>query len=188
MVQVAAGLSARRLAVICIPAFPAAELAWLQELRATHDPEHFRLVAPHVTLVFPTAALAQTPFVAHVASCLRGMRGSAVEFSAAAMVRDEETGLHLVYLLAGAGAELFLRLHERLYAGPLAPERRPDIPYAPHVTVGRFASPDEAVDLAQRIDATRRAITGRVTALDIVAVGENLVHTVHSEPLECAAA
>jgi 2'-5' RNA ligase len=177
-------LSARCLAVICIPALPGPELAWLQGLRAAHDPEHFRLVAPHVTLVFPTAALAQPAFIAHVVSCMRGAQGVAVEFSSTATVRDQDTGLHFVYLLAGTGSELFVRLHERLYSGPLAPQRRRDIPYVPHITVGRLASAAEAADLAQQIDATRRKIAGRAAALDIVAVGENLVSTVHSEPLK----
>lgn len=137
-----------------------------------------------MTLVFPTATLAQAPFVAHVVSSVRGTRGAAVEFSATATVRDQDTGLHFVYLRVGTGLELFRRLHEKLYSGPLATARRRDVPYVPHITIGRFASPAEAVDLAQQIDATRRTISGRVAALDIVAVDENLVHTVHSEPLE----
>jgi len=172
------------LAVICVPAFGAAALAWLQGLRAKHDPKHFRLVAPHVTLVFPTAALAQAEFIAHVASCVRGVRGGAVEFSAAAAFRDQDTGMHLAYLLAGTGAELFRRLHEKLYSGLLAAERRRDIPYDPHITVGRFPSPVDAADLAKRINAGRRTIAGRAAGLDIVTVGENLVRTIHSQPLE----
>jgi 2'-5' RNA ligase len=181
MVQVGARLSAGPLAALCVPEFPAPTLAWLQGLRAKHDAKYFHLVAPHVTVVFPTATLAQAPFVAHVVSCLRGMPRGEVEFSTAAAVRDEESGLHLVCLLAGAGAELFLQLHDKLYSGPLAPEKRPDFPYAPHITLGRFASPAEAAHLTKQINAARRTIGGRVTALDIVSVSENLVHTVHSE-------
>ena len=57
MVQGRSTLSAWPLAAICVPAFPAAALAWLQELRAKHEAKHFRLLAPHVTLVFPSWAL-----------------------------------------------------------------------------------------------------------------------------------
>lgn len=44
------------------------------------------------------------------------------------------------------------RLHDRLYAGVLAPHLRRDIPYRPHLTVGRFRAAAEAGALRQTVD------------------------------------
>jgi len=163
--------------------FPEGALSWIQELRARHDPQHHRLVAPHVTVVYPTSASPEAAFVAHVASCARETKRAAVEFSSVREFRDEAAGLHLAYLVAGAGSDLFLRLRERLYSGPLVHAARRDIPFIPHVTLGRFASAADAASVAAGIRVGLRSIAGRVEAVDVVRIEEGHVDTIHREPL-----
>jgi 2'-5' RNA ligase len=171
------------LAAICIPTFPDASWSWLQGLRSRHDPKYVHLVAPHVTVVFPTTALPEDSFIAHVSSCLRGVNGTAVAFSSAREFHDQATGADLVYLVPSEGADWFHWLHEKLYSGPLAAERRLDIPYVPHVTVGRFASSRQAAKVATEVSSACSSITGRVQAVDVVHVADDLVRHVHREPL-----
>jgi 2'-5' RNA ligase len=169
------------LAAICVPKFPDVALSWMQELRAKYDPKYFRLVAPHVTLVFPNSALPESSFVEHVASCVRGVEAATVEFPSAEEHRDEGTGLHFVWLAAGAGSDLLVRLHEKLYTGPLAVEARRGIAFVPHVTLGRFDTSAEAAAVAARINSEQRTTAGRIDSVDVVAVSESLVRKVHRE-------
>ena len=182
MVQVGAALSAGPLAAICVPIFPAPARAWLQDRRAKHDPKHFQLVAPHVTLIFPSWALPEDSFVAHVSSCLRGVRGAPVAFSSTQVFR--ERGAALVYLVASVGSDWLNRIHVKLHSGPLALERRQDIPYVPHITVGRFASALKAAKLARQIGSELEPIAGRVQAVDVVRVAQNAIRPVHRVPLK----
>ena len=157
-----ATLNAWPLAAICVPVFPAPTLAWLNALRAKHDPKHFRLVAPHVTLIFPSRALPEDSFVAHVSSCLRGVRSTPVAFSSAQAFRDPARGEVLVYLVASVGS---------------------DWPYVPHITVGRFASALKAANLAHQIGSQLEPISGRAQAVDVVRFARNAIRPVHRVPL-----
>lgn len=184
-VPIAAYVSGRApvLAAICIPRFPEAAASWLQWLRSKYDAKYVRLVPPHVTLVFPTDLLPEARFVAHVVSCSRGANGGTVGFTSAREFADMSANTHLVYLLPSFGAELFVRLHEKLYSGPLGPLSRAGVEYVPHITLGRFASADAAAAVAAEINGASRPIAGEVEAVDIVHVGEDLVRHVHTEPL-----
>jgi 2'-5' RNA ligase len=186
MVQVGARLSAGPLAALCVPEFPAPTLAWLQDLRARHDPKQFRLVAPHVTLIFPSWTLPEDSFVAHVSSCLQGVRGTPVAFSSTQVFRDPARGAALVYLVASVGSDWLNRIHVKLNAGPLAAECRQDIPYVPHITVGRMASALKAAKLARQIGSELEPIAGRVQAVDVVRVEQNAIRPVHRVPLKRA--
>jgi len=171
------------LAAICIPTFSKDALSWLQELRSTYDPEYFRLVAPHVTLVFPNSELSEDSLIAHVSSCTQGVNGTTVKFASAREFRDESTGLELVYLVPGAGSDWFHRLHQKLYSGALGAVRRRDIQFLPHITLGRFSSASEAATLAAKINSEKNQISGQVEAIDVVNVGENLVRHVYRQSL-----
>ncbi|HUJ85311.1 MAG TPA: 2'-5' RNA ligase family protein [Burkholderiales bacterium] len=171
------------LAAICIPRFPEEAAFWLQALRARHDPKYARLVPPHVTLVFPTDALPPARFVAHVISSVRAVKSGQVEFLWAREFADEGAHEHLVYLLPGIGADMFLQLHAKLYSGPLDARARCASAYLPHITLGRFSSADAAAAVAAGINAAANRITGAVEAVEIVQVGDELVRAVHTEPL-----
>lgn len=171
------------LAAICIPEFDAADLAWLQDVRGRFDPGQARLVAPHVTLVFPTLALPEADFVAHVSSCARVMNAVSAEFSSAREFREEGAGIEFVFLVPGAGMDWFIQAHHKLYSGALASERRRDSAFAPHITLGRFASSGEATSLAARINAERKPVIGRTEAIEVVHAGKSLVRHVHTAPL-----
>lgn len=133
--------------------------------------------------MFPTTAVPEALFVAHVAACTRGADGATVEFDSVREVRDADTELHLVYLMPRAGTALFTSLHEKLYAGPLAAAARRDIPFLPHITLGRFASSSEAATLAARLRSDFTPIAGRVDAIDVVHIADDRIRTVHRERL-----
>lgn len=171
------------LAAICIPEFSGPDLAWLQDLRARYDPEYALRVAPHVTVVFPNSALGEEPFLAHIADCARDIEAVTVTFSSAREYREPGTKLEFVFLIPEIGKDWFLRAHDRMNGGPLATERRNDIPYVPHITLARFASCGEAAPLTARINSEIRPMTGRIEAIDVVQVDKTHIRHLHREPL-----
>ena len=81
----------------------------------------------------------------------------------------------------GLGA--LVRLHDRLYAGALAPQLRLDIPAIPHITVAAKGDATEAKALADELNARPFAIAGAIAALDIVVHTAGTVRTLARVPL-----
>jgi 2'-5' RNA ligase len=130
--------------------FPAAgKLADVERFRARHDPLAAAL-PPHVTLVFPFASsLGAIQVAAHVRRVTARWPALPVRFEGLSHFHAD-----WVYLRVGRGHAAAVELHDRLYRGALAPFLRRDLPYEPHLTIGR-ATP--AHDAGALMDAARAA-------------------------------
>ena len=85
---------------------------------------------------------------------------------------DDEDDSAYVFLVPNAGfAELSL-LHDRLYTGVLASHLRLDLPFVPHITIGRLADRQVAKSLCDALNSRGVNIEGSVETLT-VAVREN---------------
>lgn len=171
------------LAAICIPQFSGPDLEWLQGLRARYDSDYALRVAPHVTVVFPSSALGEEPFLAHIAECARNIEAVTVTFSSVREYCEPGTKLEFVFLLPETCRDWFLRTHDKLNGGPLATARRVGNPYVPHITLARFASSGEAAPLAARINSEIHPMTARIEAIDVVHVDKAHIRHLHREPL-----
>jgi 2'-5' RNA ligase len=165
-----------RVAVVAYPNVAAVDRAWMEAVRAEHDPQAARLGA-HFTLVFP-AAIAAAPMVARVRSVAATCRPFDFALAEVKIVRDAMTLMWHVFLVPASGQAELRALHERLYDGELRRHLRDDVPFVPHVTVA--ASADEVVcaRLAVRLEHEGRVVCGRVDSLDVVEVAPAGVHRV----------
>ena len=163
--------------------FPPAEIvAELESFRVLHDPLA-RVLAAHLTLVFPFASsLGTVQVAAHV-------RRALARWPILPIALEGLGHFHAdwIYVRVTRGHAAVTALHDRLYRGALAPFLRRDLPYEPHVTIGR--APDapacERVLAAARaagLDRPREAVIrtltlcnlhddGRVSADDEFALG-----------------
>jgi len=144
--------------------FPPAELvADLESFRRLHDPLAAALPA-HVTLVFPfAAALGAVQVAAHVRRAVARWPALPVRLQGLGHIHAD-----WVHVRVTRGAEALTALHDRLYAGSLAPFLRPEFTYEPHVTIGRATGVhacDALLDEASRLrlDRPRDAIVRTVT-------------------------
>jgi hypothetical protein len=71
-------------------------------------------------------------------------------------------------LVPDEGYSQFVKLHDRLYTGPLAPELRLDLPFIPHITVANSGDPHACKRVAETLNAQDFAIGGQVETLDVV--------------------
>jgi len=158
---------AERLLVLAYPEVAPTDLAWIESIRAAHDPASERVRA-HFTLVYPTQALAAAQLIAHVRAVVPICAPFPFVLSAALPYPDVTGPEQHVFLMPNAGFGALVRLHERLYSGLLASDRRLDIPTVPHVTVARLTDPARGRDLAAELNARDWSIPGTLTALTIV--------------------
>ena len=137
------------LVIFSRPQIAAEAQAWIDRIRAAHDPQH-AIIGAHVTLVFPFDGLPVGQVVAHVRTV--AAEASPLEFrlDRATAVPDAFAPQTHVFLTPGAGARRLRRLHRRLYSGVLAPKLDRRAPFRPHLTLARHCrhAPDAEAQFA----------------------------------------
>jgi 2'-5' RNA ligase len=94
-------------------------------------------VEPHLTLVFPFASdRSPEELLAHMRHAVQGIAPFEVTLHGPIPSGDE-----YLFLAVQRGHDGLVALHDRLYTGILRKFLNPDIPYRPHLTVGRFSYP-----------------------------------------------
>jgi 2'-5' RNA ligase len=153
--------------------------AELERIRSRFDPLA-ELIPAHVTLVhpfMPSAALAR------IESHLIGIFRSTSPFTLGLSGVSTQGGEY-IYLNVIEGAKEIVDLRERLYTGPMAAHRRTDIPFIPHLTLGRLNTPDALHRAASEIAATSPSVTTGVAAASMYRIDDNRREVVLTLPLE----
>jgi len=144
--------------VVSRPPLPRRAIVWfpprevvedVERFRALHDPLGSALPA-HVTLVFPFAStLGTVQVAAHVRRAIARWPVLPVRLAGLGHFHAD-----WIYLRMTQGQAAVTALHDRLYSRALAPFLRRDLPYEPHLTIGR--APDAAA-CEVLLDAARKA-------------------------------
>jgi 2'-5' RNA ligase len=162
-----------RVAVVSYPRMAEADRAWIEGIRARHDPQSHRIAA-HFTLVFPVAA-SLTALSEEVATIVEGHLPISFTVSAARAYPDAVAEGGHVFLVPDQGRTHITRLHHRLYEGVLKSQLRQDIPFVPHITVAAYPDLRSCEAVAEEVTAAARAVTG---VLDVVDVLELMPETI----------
>jgi 2'-5' RNA ligase len=115
--------------------FPeSARIDEVERFRTQFDPQA-RLIAAHVTLVFPfESGLSGDAVHAHASTVL----GAWTPFS---LALDQVRGSgEYIFLDVGQGRADLVALHDQLYTGLLAQHRSSEQAYEPHLTLGRVSN------------------------------------------------
>lgn len=155
-------------AIVILPRFDG--LDQIEQLRLRFDPLASR-IDPHITLVFPfESALSADQLRAHMQQAIQGMAPFPMRLQGITGHGGEYLFLNVV-----RGVDRLSELHDRLYSGPLAAYLRPEIPYHPHVTVGRLADPTEfsnALAIVQEMRGTFQTAVREIATVRIESDGE----------------
>lgn len=122
-----------RRAIVWFPTFSDEKFVQrLARFRQEHDPLA-NMIAPHVALVFPFHAnLSVAQLASHIKRATFGWPALPVSFRGVESVQGE-----FILLMCDLRRDALTALHDRLYRGVLKPFLRDDIPYTPHITLGR---------------------------------------------------
>lgn len=156
------------LVILSRPVWTASDRAWLKALRDRHGGAYFDpSLGPHLTLVFPVEEVEESAAVSHLHAVASDTPPFQAAFRAVLPVKDDFSSDTFLYLVPDEGLSGIVRLHDRLYSGPLADALRLDISYVPHVTLGRFSSARIAKALADDLNAQDPALTTRVETVEL---------------------
>jgi len=126
------------------------------------------LVQAHLTFVFPfPTALTALQLQTHVQRVVSRWPPIPVTFR---RVRTEAN--EFLFLMASRGAASIKGLHDKLYTRSLAPHLRRDLPYEPHITIGRHADYDQLQRaLAEAEEQFGGEMGDVIREVDLLAVG-----------------
>jgi 2'-5' RNA ligase len=153
--------------------------AELEQIRSRFDPLA-ELIPAHVTLVHPFAPSAP---LAQIESHLTGICRSTSPFIFGLSGVSTHGGEY-IFLNVVEGAKEIVDLRERLYTGPLAAHRRTDIPFIPHLTLGRLMTQDALRRAASEIAATDPSVTTHAAVVSVYRIDDNRREVILTVPLE----
>lgn len=174
----------RQLFTITFPVAGPDAVRWLDGVRAEHDRDFAGRVGPHFTLVFGSNSISETAYLDHVRQVAAVHTGFPFVCRRTAIGTDHQNDTGYVFLVPDEGNSDIRKLRDRLHSGPFEPLLRLDIPYIPHMTLGRFASIASAKRTCDSLNAQDILIPGRIDALTVVAMEESgLIREIAAFPL-----
>lgn len=170
-------------AVVNYPTLSEEDFEWIQSVRREHDVLYYDVVEPHLSLVFPIEEIDAPTILEHVRRQARSIAPFEVIFRCAILGDpDFENHAH-AFLVPDEGFSDVVRLHDRLYTGPLSDFLRLDLPFIPHVGIANTPEAEGCKALIEELNAEPFEIRGRVAAVDVVEYDGTTVQTVKQFPL-----
>ena len=156
------------LLVVSYPDMQQQSSDWITGIRGQYPGLHHSVLPPHFTFVFPTSGASESDLAAHVTGCAAGVRRIAFTLRSSLLVKDDSGDTYYVLLVPDEGFSGVVKLHDKLYTGPLADSLRLDIPFIPHITVGYSTDAPFCKGVVDALNASEFVIEGTIAALDIV--------------------
>ena len=170
--------------VVAYPDLPAADVERIQLCRRDHN-SLYPVIGAHFTIVFSVPDMALSDFTAEIKKQISGI--SAIRFClrSAVINKDAFSDYYDAFLVPDEGFSSIVKLHDRLYAGMLAPHHRLDISYIPHISIANATDPHFIKQIVNDWNAEELAISGSISSLDIVNYDrdERIITTVEKIPL-----
>ncbi|PGZ97347.1 2'-5' RNA ligase [Bacillus pseudomycoides] len=140
----------------------------IEEIRRKHDPLYDR-IPPHITLVFPFMnEVSNENLKKHIETNISKMNPFHITLSPVVTNADE-----YLFLLIKDEKENIIELHNKLYTDFLQPFYRKEIPYVPHVTVGRKSDKEHALRVITDLHPLRDIMRFTIDKITVESIGEN---------------
>lgn len=132
------------------------------------------MINPHITLVFPfESTISNEELKTHIVEKVEVIYPIAIE-----LINHIHNEGEYLFLNVEKGKEQVRELHDKLYKGPLTKFLRSDIPYIPHVTVGRKENETVAKEIAKgmsNLSINLKCIIEKVSVEHIGEGGESII-------------
>lgn len=156
---------------------------WIEAYREVNDPAGQKMAPPHFTFVFGIEDMQETAFVDEVRARAKAFGPIDFELKLATVSLNPFLEFYQEYLVPEAGYAAIVDLHDHLYAVGFSSQRRLDIPYVPHLSIGRCEHPHLGKERTGRLNARGISVPGRIPALSVVRLENDLMHPVATLPL-----
>ena len=173
----------RLLYTLAIPDLGEHDRRWIARIRAQHDARTAALVEAHFTLVFGCDDIDARVYLGYVEAAAREAAPFEAVCRRAVVGTDHADDTGYAFLVPDEGNSALLSLHDRLHTGPLAAKLRLDLPFIPHMTVGRLRSPREAKALCDDLNRAPICVRASIAALSVAAVENDALELIARYPL-----
>lgn len=171
------------LAVVNYPSLSEEDYNWIQSVRQAYDSLYFDLIDPHIPLVFPTDGIQEAVLIDHVQRQVRHTSSFEVVFRCT-LLGDPDFQDHAhAFLVPDEGFSEVVRLHDRLYTGPLTGELRLDLPFLPHLGIANASDPASCKEIVDRLNEEPFEIRGQVSQLDVIGFDGERIWSIEQIPL-----
>jgi len=172
------------LLVVAYPELSKSDYDRIQAFRQMHDPLYYDVVEPNFTIVFPVFDWEPEVFVTEAVKQARGIRPFPFTLRSAVLNKDAFNNYYHTFLVPDEGYGQIIRLHDRMYAEKLFPQRALHIDFIPHVGIGNSLDPLACLAMAREWNKDEFAISGRVLKLDIISYEDDKTKTIQRITLE----
>ena len=169
------------LLVIAYPEITDRDYNCIQEFREHHDELYYHVVEPHFTLVFPLRKKVKwetEAFIAEIRKQIRGVQAFEFCIRCATLNKDAFSDYYHAFLVPDEGYSKIVKLHDRLYADKLFPQRALFVDFVPHIGIGNAKDPLKCVEMVDSWNNHEFTVEGRVTALDVADHENDTVQTI----------
>jgi 2'-5' RNA ligase len=166
------------LLVVSYPKVSMRDDEWLSSLKLRYPALTPSSLGPHFTLVFPIADADEKELAEHIRGQVREQRAIPFAIRCALPVNDYASEEYYVLLVPDEGFSGIVKLHDRLYTGPLASYLSPDIPFTPHITVGHASDGWLCRRVANELNAEDFTVEGIVSRIDLIHKEGDSIRTV----------
>ncbi|HDX9589933.1 2'-5' RNA ligase family protein [Bacillus multifaciens] len=144
------------------------DLYEIEGIRRKHDPL-FGLIPPHITLVFPfISEVSNERLEKHIITNVSNMNSFHITLNPLVTNAGE-----YLFLIIEEGKENIIELHNKLYSDFLQPFLHKEIPYFPHVTVGRKNDKEMALRVIKNLPPLRDTMRFTIDKIVVESIGEN---------------
>jgi 2'-5' RNA ligase len=152
--------------VITYPKISRKHYNWIQSIRIQYDPQ-YSIINPHFTLVFPRLVENQEKVIQHLEESVKGNKKIYFLIKRVKAVKDSLSENTYLFLFPDKGSEEITKLHHNLNSGLLSSEVHQDIPFIPHITIGRDSNPNRLNHLEKNLGKRDIYIEGTLESLDV---------------------
>jgi len=170
--------SNKSILVLAFPKIRVSDYKWIQLIRRKHDKAFYNFVEPHFTIVFPVFNFNLNKISAHVLRMSENIKPIKFLIRTATIVKDSFSDGVDVFLTPDEGNSDIIKPHDKLYTGVLFKELRLDIPFIPHIAIGRGKNAIESKKIADKINKEKFIIKGSINELDLVEYEYPIVKTI----------
>jgi 2'-5' RNA ligase len=155
---------------VSFPELGDADRDFVERFRQQHDLTYRNVLPAHFTMVFGVRDMDVESYIEHVRDIARSARPFSFTCRYAMFGADMADDTAYIALVPDEGYSSLSLLHDRLYGGPLERHHKLELPYVPHITIGRSRDRREAKDLCGHLNESGLMIAGRISSLTVGAL------------------
>jgi hypothetical protein len=156
---------------------------WVREIHLMHDQAYRDIVEPHFTLIFPVDGFPIQEAHTHVRENIAGQLAIQFVCRCATVVPDAFSDDWFVFLVPDEGYSEIVKLHDRLYVGPLSHHLRLDLPFIPHIGVKTSKDRFACKQLADDLNSRGFALPGSLNTLTLCSFDGHRISNIEAFPL-----